>query len=71
MVTVPAVIPVTTPPDTLATAVLLLAHVPLVDPSESYSVIVPPAHRVVAQFIITAGPDDMLTTATSEHVPMV
>lgn len=44
IVAVPDVIPATTPPDTVATLVLLLLHVPL--PADELSVVVEPAHTV-------------------------
>ena len=52
MVVVPTDMPVTTPPDTVPTAVLLLLHTPL--PVASVKLVVAPAHKVGVPVIVPA-----------------
>ena len=66
MVVVPAVIPVTTPPETVATEVLLLLHVP--PPAASESEVVKPIHAELTPDIVPAeGEAFTVTTAETEQ----
>ena len=69
MVDVPAATPVTTPPATVATAVLVLLHTP--PPVASVSVIVLPEHTTGAAGNIATGAVFTVATVVAEHPAFV
>ena len=68
MVVVPAATPVTTPPDTVPTAVFVLLHAPL--PTASVNVVVVPTHTVAVPVIVPALGDELtVKTVVAAMVP--